>query len=241
MESLTVQTRKRLPISVNLEKVLLSCGILSSVLYVFANIICTIQYEGYSSISQTVSELSAIGAPTRALWVSMMIPFSLLVIAFASGLIYAGTSNKPLRIAGTLFLIDALIGFLWPPMHQREVLAAGGGTWTDTLHVAFTFIHIPLIMTAIGFGAAAFGKYFRLYSIMTLVILIIAGVFTGMQSPNVQKNLSTPSIGVWERIIIGVYMLWIAVLAILLLRNHQAAVLKKYLVKSPQKAFAGND
>ena len=27
------------------------------------------QWEGYSSVSQTVSELSAIGAPTRPLWV----------------------------------------------------------------------------------------------------------------------------------------------------------------------------
>jgi hypothetical protein len=241
MESFIVQTRKHLPAFTNLEKLLLFCGILSSVLYVFANITCAIQYEGYNSMSQTVSELSAIEAPTRGLWVSMMIPFSLLVIAFALGLISTGSRNRPLRIAGILFLIDALIGFFWPPMHQREVLAAGGGTWTDTLHVSFTFIHIPLVMVAIGFGGAALGKYFRLYSIITLATLVVAGVFTGMQSPNVQKNLSTPSIGVWERIIIGVYMLWIVVLAILLLRNHQTAVPKKYSGRLPQQSFAGND
>ena len=106
-------------------------------------------------------------------------------------------------------------------MHQRAVLAAGGGTWTDTMHIVFTFIHIPLVIVAIGFGAVSFGKRFRAYSIVTLVILIVAGVFTGIDSPNIQTDMPTPWIGVWERVIIGVYMLWIVVLAVLLLRKHQ--------------------
>jgi hypothetical protein len=79
------------------------------------------------------------------------------------------------------------------------------------------------MMLAIGFGAAAFEKSFRLYSIATLVILIVAGIFTGIDSPKISKDLPTPWIGVWERIIIGVYLLWVAVLAIFLLRpkTHQ--------------------
>jgi uncharacterized protein DUF998 len=240
MDSLSLQTRKRLPMSTILEKSMLMCGIFSSALYVFANIICAIRYESYDSVSQTVSELSAIDAPTRTLWVSLMIVYTSLMIAFSVGVTLA-SSNKFLRIAGILFLIDATIGLFWPPMHQRQVLAAGGGTWTDTLHIAFTFIHIPFVMVAIGFGAAAFGKYFRLYSIITLAILIIAGVFTGMESPNVQTNLPTPWIGVWERIIIGVYMLWIVVLAILLLSKHQPTLPKKYTINSPQRSLAGSD
>lgn len=103
-------------------------------------------------------------------------------------------------------------------MHQREVLAAGGGTLTDTLHLVFTFITIPLLMLAIGFGSTVFGKGFRFYSIATLVILPIAGILTGIDSPRMQANLPTPWMGIWERISIGFYMLWVAVLAINLLR-----------------------
>ncbi|HET9825823.1 MAG TPA: DUF998 domain-containing protein [Chitinophagaceae bacterium] len=220
MESLVIHRRQRVPAANILEKLLLFSGILASLLYVFANIICAISYEGYSSVSQTVSELSAIGAPTKSLWVSLMIPYSLLMIAFGWGVVHSASSNKKLLIVGILLLIDSVIGFFWPPMHQRDVLAAGGGTWTDTMHIAFTFIHVPLIMVAIGFGATAFGKKFRLYSIITLVALMIAGVFTGMDSPNVQKNLPTPWIGLWERFLIAVYMVWLAALAILLLRKH---------------------
>ena len=47
-----------------LRKGLLMCGILSSLLYVAMNIFVPMQFEGYSYTSQTVSELSAIGAPT---------------------------------------------------------------------------------------------------------------------------------------------------------------------------------
>jgi hypothetical protein len=48
-------------------KALLVCGILSSLLYVVMNVFVPMQWQGYSSASQTVSELSAIGAPTRPL------------------------------------------------------------------------------------------------------------------------------------------------------------------------------
>ena len=63
-------------------KVLLICGIMSSLLYVAMNIVPAVRWEDYSSASQTVSELSAIGAPARPLWILLAIPYSLLVIAF---------------------------------------------------------------------------------------------------------------------------------------------------------------
>ena len=50
-------------------RLLLTCGILSSLLYVAMNVYFPMQWDGYSSASQTVSELSAVGAPTRPLWV----------------------------------------------------------------------------------------------------------------------------------------------------------------------------
>ena len=57
-----------------LRKALLLCGVLSSVLYVAINVYVAAQADGYSSFSQTVSELSAIDAPTRPLWTRLMAP-----------------------------------------------------------------------------------------------------------------------------------------------------------------------
>jgi len=76
------------------------------------------------------------------------------------------------------------------------------------------------MMLIIGFGAASQGKRFRIYSIVTLIMLIVAGIFTSLEAPNIDKNLPTPWIGVWERANIGVYMIWIAVLSVVLRKKE---------------------
>ena len=200
-------------------KALLICGLLSSLLYVAMNAFIPMLYPGYNIASFTVSELSAIGAPTRALWVALGTIWGLLLAAFGWGILISVRENRRLRVVGWLMIAQAIIGFFWPPMHQREVLAAGGATLTDTLHIAFTMVVVPLMLLQIGFGAAAFGKRFRVYYILTILILFSAGILTGIESPKLQANLPTPLIGVWERINIGVFMLWIVVLAILLLKR----------------------
>jgi uncharacterized protein DUF998 len=201
-------------------KTMLSCGLSSSILYVAANILTAILYEGYSAASQTVSELSAIGAPTRSLWVSLMIVHSLLSVAFTWGAWQsAPKGNKLLKTAAILFFVNTIVGLFWPPMHQREVLAAGGGTLTDTLHIVFTIVFVFINIVAISFVAAAFGKGFRLYSIATLVSMLLFGALTGMDSPQMEANLPTPWIGIWERISIGAYVLWMAVLSVMLMRR----------------------
>ena len=207
---------------VPVQRALLYGGVVSSLLYVALNIVTVMLYEGYSAASQTVSELSAIDAPTRPLWVAVATVYSVLVAAFGWGVVRSAAGNRPLRIAGTMILIYAVVGIFWPPMHQREVLAAGGGTLTDTLHIAFTFVTIPLMVLAIAFGAAAFGKRFRLYSIATIVVLVLFGMLTGLQSPAMEADLPTPWMGVWERICIGAHMVWITVLAVILLRQESA-------------------
>lgn len=47
------------------KNVLLTCGIMASILYVAMNIFIAMRYPGYNSANYTVSELPAIEAPTR--------------------------------------------------------------------------------------------------------------------------------------------------------------------------------
>jgi hypothetical protein len=198
---------------------LLVSGILSAVLYAAMTVFVAMQWEGYSSASQTVSELSAIGAPTRRLWVFLVPVYAALVVAFGCGIWGSSRSNGPLHVVGGVMIADGLLGFAWPPMHLREVLAAGGGTLTDTLHLVFSAAAVLLMLLAIGFGAAAFGKRFRLYSIATMAILGTFGALTALDAPRVAANLPTPWAGVWERLNIAAYLLWVVVLATVLLRT----------------------
>lgn len=203
--------------------VLLMCGIFASLLYVAMNVFIPLQWKGYSFASRVISELSAIGAPTRSLWVPLGIAYGVLMIAFGWGVWLSARGNRPLRVAGALILAYSIIGLFWPPMHQREVVAAGGGTLTDTLHIVWSAAWVTFMLAAIAFAAAGLGKRFRLYSIATLVVLLAFGVLTGLDAPKVSANLPTPLIGVWERIQIGVVIVWDMVLAIALLRMKATA------------------
>jgi hypothetical protein len=200
-------------------KALLVCGIASSLLY--AAMILGIRYEGYNPISQVPSELTAIGAPTRALWARLGWIYTVLVTAFGIGVWKSAGRNHAVRIVGGLILAYASLGLLWPfaAMHQREVLAAGGGTLSDTLHVLLAAVTVSLMFLAIGFGASAFGKRFRLYSIATIVVLLVFGGLTFLEAPRLQANLPTPWIGLWERVNISVFLLWVVMLGAVLWRT----------------------
>lgn len=205
-----------------LKKTLLVCGILSSLLYTALNIFIPMLWPEYNSASQTVSELSAIGAPTRSIWNWLCVPYTLFVIAFAWGVWKSAGRNRPLRVAGGLMIVYGALGIIWPfaPMHLRETLAAGGATFSDTMHIALGVVTEVLFLLALGFAAAAFGRQFRIYSIATFVILLVFGVLTFLDAPGIAANQPTPMIGVWERINIGVFLLWIIVLAIVIQRKE---------------------
>ena len=200
-------------------KALLTCGIMAAVLYVAMTLFVGMLWDSYSAVDQTVSELSAIGAPTRSLWLLLGTIYTALMIAFGWGVWTSARRNRALRLLGVLLMVHGVFGGLWPPMHQRATLAAGGATTTDTLHLVWVMGTGVLFMLETGFGAAAFGKPFRLYSIVTIAIVVACGAMTGTYTSQIQANLPTPWAGVWERINIATYMAWIAALAIAVLRD----------------------
>jgi hypothetical protein len=201
-------------------KVLLASGILSSLLYVAANVVGARRWRGYSSTTQTVSELSAIGAPSRTSVVPLLTAHGVLLIPFGWGVRETAEGKHGLRTSGALLMALGVSDLPAPlfPMHQREALARGAGSRTDTMHIAITSVNSLLVLLAIGFGSAAFGRRFRLYSGGTIAVLAVTGGLTATQASRLEANLPTPWAGLTERISIGGYLLWQAVLAIALLR-----------------------
>lgn len=78
------------------------------------------------------------------------------------------------------------------------------------------------MMLIMGFGAAALGKPFRIYTILTFLVFIAFGALIGVESPGIPKNLPTPRIGIWERINIGAFMLWVALFSVTLLHKEKS-------------------
>ena len=94
-----ISTSARFSGKAHLKSTLLYCGILASLLY--TGMMTFIRFEGYSLISQTVSELTAIGAPSRSLWIPLGFIYQVLMIAFGIGLwVSAGTKPSLRVVAG---------------------------------------------------------------------------------------------------------------------------------------------
>jgi hypothetical protein len=197
-------------------KPLLACGILSSILYVAMLVFVPMQWDSYSSASQTVSELSAIGAPTRSLWVPLGIVYSLLYAAFGLGIWVSAGPIRALRVVGGMIIAHGVLSLFWPPMNLRGTEFA----LTDALHIVWTMVTLILMLLEVGLAAAVFGRRFRIYSITSLVVFVVFGALTGVDGPRIAANLPTPWVGVWERINIVVFLLWVVVLAIALLRHR---------------------
>lgn len=204
---------------VSLKKVMLLCGILASLLYVGSDIIAAMSWVGYSYTAQSVSELRAITAPTRSFLVPILFIYAVLEIAFGLGVRGAAGRNRAVLITGVLVIGLGIIDLvaLFFPMHLRGT----EGMATDAMHIIITIVTVLLFLLILGFGAMSDGKWFRFYSFATILMLILFGVWAFMDAPRIAANLPTPWVGVRERINIYGYMVWMAVLAIVLLRTEK--------------------
>ena len=193
-------------------KLLLGCGVASSVLYAGLNVFVPMLWPEYSSVNQTVSELSAIDAPTRNVWFPLGLLYAVLVIAFGLGVNVSAAGSNLIRWLGILLIAYGTLCLYWPPMHLRGTIT----TVTDTLHLVWAGLSVLLMVSSIILSAVIFKGWFRGYAIVTVLVLAVFGILTSVQAPAVPLNQPTPFMGVWERINIGVYLLWIIVLAVML-------------------------
>ena len=207
---------------------LLWCGILSSLFYVAMNVIVPLQWPGYNAAGQVVSELSAIGAPTRSLWVALGTVWTVLLAAFGIGVWRRADRDRSLRVAAAALILSSIIGLYWPPMHLR----GDPRTVTDTLHLVWTAAVLLLMLVTITFGAAAFGRHFRHFSLGIVATFVAFGFLTFHDAQGMVANLPTPRIGIWERINIGAYMLWLIIFALALLRPHTYVARRKSSTES---------
>jgi len=205
-----------------LQKALLICGILSSLLYVGTDILAGTLWEGYSFADQAVSELSAIDAPTRPLVVPLYLAYDVLTIAFGLG-VWGYSRKRALRFTGGLLVGIGALGFVGVPFPLQ--LRVAEATFTNTMHSIIAGVNGSLFLLAMGFGAIACRKRFRLYSIGTILTLVVLGGVSGFMAGTqiAQQGFTIPPkwFGLIERIDIYFSMLWVVMLAIVLLRAEK--------------------
>lgn len=203
-----------------LTRALLVCGVLSSILYAVSDVFTGLQWEGYSFKDQTISELGAIGAPSQALFSAMLFPTYLLLIAFGAGIWRADSDSRKLRIAGGLLVLFGIIAVtigpfvaMYPRGTEQEIAGA--------LHLIEGAVEMSILLAAMGCAAIALGRPFRLYTIATVAVMLIFGAWSATDIPRIEAGLSTPWVGVKERIYWYAYQIWFISLALVLLRRRK--------------------
>src|SRR6266496_2433293 len=183
-------------------QVLLGCGIVAPAWWVAMDVLGSLRYPGYSYVDQTISELSAEGAPTKTfMLVLSLIPYVVLMIAFGLGVWRAAGGRRAGRVTGALLVVAAVwggVGGIAFPMATREVIAAGQDTLRNQMH-AWYGIGMPLLAAlAIGFGSRLLGKRFRYFSYATILAMLVFGLLMGLQTSAMTANEPTPWLGVEE-------------------------------------------
>src|SRR5579875_4159309 len=152
-----------------LERRLLPCSPIASLLYVTATILGAMIWNGYSSFSQEGSELFAVDAPSRSLVVALFLASSVLMIAFAVGVWRSAQCSRvrPTHCGSP----DGHRSSVRHSRHRRDALCPDALAWGSGLeyrfwHIILTIATMLLILLILGFGAAAEGSRFLLYSII---------------------------------------------------------------------------
>jgi hypothetical protein len=205
-------------------KLLLACGVVSSVLYVAVDLLASLRwYAGYSYRDQEFSELFAAGSPVRDRMIIFNgFPYLALLLAFALGVWLVAGPKRAARFTVAMLVGYAVLGFVGgviTPMSTREALAAGERTLSNSLHPVMTALMSLCVLLAIGFGARQVGNRFRWYSYVTILTMIGFGVSTFPHVSRLVANEPTPWMGVLERVNIYGIMLWVVVLAVCLWRG----------------------
>ena len=205
------------------------------------DLITGLLYDGYSHKDQAISELSAMGAPTRPFFAVLVPIWSALLIAFGIGVRRTANANRPLRVSGGLLIAHGIVSvhWFWFPMTAREDMVFGAARWNDIGHLALAGWSVLFSLAEIAFGAVAFGKRLRVYSLVTVVIAVVFGALTGTQAANFADGDPTPLMGLYERVCVGAWLLWIAALSMVLLRNRGKAPIRAPAGRPPEAVCAG--
>jgi uncharacterized protein DUF998 len=203
-------------------KMLLVCGILSPILYAISDVVAGMRWEAYSFRDQTISELAAIGAPSRPLFAALLLVVYSLMVAFGIGVWKSASAIHRLRIVGGLLIG---LGVMALTVGQLAVMSPRGTEQglAGAMHLVEGLAAMLMTFTLMGIAATTFGARFRLYTIVTIILALGFGAWSASEVSKIELGLATPWLGVKERIFWYGYQSWFAALAVRLLRTRHLA------------------
>ncbi|GEO95649.1 DUF998 domain-containing protein [Kocuria turfanensis] len=195
-------------------KALLAAGPLSSALYVIAtDVVGAARWDHYHRAQRMVSDLFAVGSPARPVLNDLMKAYTALTVAFGAGVWASAGTQRALRVSGGMLagygVSNIVAGFF--PLELDDDASV-------PMHVVVTNAQLVLMLGAMGSAAAGLHGRLRGYCIASLITSVAMGAGAFAAAPRGPSLV----LGVGERISIGAFLLWTAVLAVALWRSPGA-------------------
>jgi hypothetical protein len=202
-----------------LRKILIYCGLVAPIMYVTTAIVGAALRSDYNHIVNAISELISNGAPNKAVLDVVFNIYNALLLAFAIGA-YSTAKKLPLicRVALGILIGIQILSFSWGffPMDPLGTEATFAGMMHNILGgvVALATIVMPLLM-GLGLRRLDGHKNYVNYSFISSAIIFVSGL-TGV----ILAGQGVHLFGLFERITIGSYELWIFITAWKLLKTN---------------------
>lgn len=194
---------------------LLLSGALSSLVYVANVVVGGLLTPGYSHVRNAVSELTQAGAPHA---VALGLPYALsglLLAAFGAAVcLVSYRTSRRVFTGGLLIGLFAVQAVLLGTVFPQDPLGAPL-TFPGTMHLVLVGVSVPLIVSAIlliGFGldrAVSRWRHFRLYSMVTVLLMFAGGVLTPISIAG-----DVEALGLAERVTQMAYLTWFTLFSI---------------------------
>ena len=185
-----------------MSRAVLVAALAATLLFISADLVALRQWKGYDYIHQSMTQLAAIGAPTRSWTLPLSIGHDLALLVVGVALWLVAGRNVALRITASLVIVGAitwLVGGLFP---------ARIGETPQRLSPAVILGATAVVASvlAIVFGAAALSGWFRVISVGVLAAFALLTVLGLMQT--------SPRTGLQERVMAYTTLAWTVLLGV---------------------------
>ena len=184
------------------------CGIAAVGIYVGATVLGGLLDPAYSQVSRTVSELTGAGAPDRAFLAILYVGYNVLVAAFGYAIHRVAPQEPRLRVGMYLLTAGSVAGIglvtVLPTDLAGQPITAIGVAHIVVAGVAALLTVATTFVMAAGFRRVGALRPLVRGSFAAGGAIVLAGPLSALAVAS-----GSPYAGVFERITIGLFLLWI--------------------------------
>lgn len=195
------------------QRVLILAGVLGPIIYILNVMLGGIITPNYSHIENAVSELTQRGAPNIIILSSLFVVSAILILLFGIAIMMRFKhQNRRLYSGGVLIVIYGIFAASLASVFPQDPLG-GESTFPGTMHLIVAGLTAFVIMggillSGLGMDQRTGWDRFKLYSIVTVILVFIFGASTPIL---IMKEIKL--LGLFERITQLAYLQWFVVFA----------------------------